>query len=161
MFSAGNLDDASRVNSRKFGGRMASLTGANRPFYDLTQAGIDVMPNLTKDSGTGGRLAMIPLAAAIPGSIGAGIGALTNDDDRTGGAEMGGTIGSTGYLGALALAGLTHSKTGQKVIQKALLADRPDILIKIGDAMMANPKYAGMFGAGGARSYFLNPPLAQ
>jgi hypothetical protein len=153
MFSAGNLDDASRVNSRKFGGRMASLTGANRPFYDLTQAGIDVMPNLTKDSGTAGRLALIPALSAIGG----GLGVAAGGDDRVNSGEMG-----AGYGALLGLAAMgPYSKTGQQIIQKALLADRPDILIKIGDAMMANPKYAGMFGAGGARSYFLNPPLAQ
>ena len=152
LFSAQNLDDASRLNTRKFGGRMASLTGNNRPFYELSQAGLDVMPNLTPDSGTAGRLALIPLAAAVPGGIGAGIGALASDD-RAQGAQSGGEIGTGGYLGALTLAGLMYSKPGQKILQKALIGERSKGVVKLGDYLINNTATASKIGSGLARGY--------
>jgi hypothetical protein len=154
LFSPGRLDDISRVNARNFGGRMASLTGVNRPFYQLTQAGNEVMPNLTPDSGTAGRLALIPLLGGIGG---AGVGAAVGGDDKVNSGEIG-----AGYGSLLALAAMgPYSKTGQKVLQKALLADRPQRFIQIGNYLVRNPKYAGMFGSGAARGYFLDPTLPQ
>jgi hypothetical protein len=154
LFSAGRLDDASRVNTRKFGGRLASLTGVNRPFYDLTQAGNEVMPNLTPDSGTAGRMLLVPLASsAIGGTAGAALG-----DDRLKDGQFG-----AGYGALLGLAAMgPYSKTGQKIIQKALLADRPDRLVRIGNYIInANPKLAGMFGSSLGRDFFFQPELAQ
>ena len=162
LFSPQKLDDVSRINTRKFGGRMASLMGNNRPFYELSQSGIDVMPNVVPDSGTGGRLALIPLAAAVPGTIGAAIGAGSSDD-RAHGASVGGTIGSTGYLGALTLASLLYSKPGQKVLQKALVGSRPDRITKLGDFLINNAGFGGALGSGVARqrNYTLADLLPQ
>lgn len=154
LFSPGRLDDASRVNTRKFGGRLASLTGQNRPFYELSQAGLDVMPNLTPDSGSAGRLALLgTLAAGGVGGIGAGIGAYSNENDRGAGAQTGGELGSGGYLGALTLAGLLYSKSGQKVLQKALIGKRPDRITRLGDLLINNDAIGGKIGSGVARQY--------
>lgn len=145
MFSPQRLDDASRVNTRKFGGRVASLTGKNRPFYDLSQAGLEVMPNLTADSGTAGRMLLVPLAMS---GIGGGVGALTGDDRMKGG-ELGAEYGA--LLGGAAIG--PYSKGGQKVIQKALLGDRPDQFVRIGDYIVKKSALGGMFGSGAARNY--------
>jgi hypothetical protein len=155
LFTPGRLDDASRANARNYGGRLASLTGANRPFYDLTQAGNAVLPNVVKDSGTAGRMMLVPL---LTGSIGSGIGAAAGGDDRLGGSEEGAKFGA---LVGLMAAG-PYSKAGQKIIQKALLADRPDRMIRLGQYLInTNPKYAGMFGSALGRDYFFQPELAQ
>jgi hypothetical protein len=157
LFSAGRLDDVSRVNTRKYGGRLASLTGANRPFYDLSQAGVDVMPNLTPDSGTAGRLAVMgTLAAGGSGLAGASLGALANDEDRGRGAQTGGELGTGGYLGALTLAGLLYSKTGQKMLQKALVGQRPDRIAKLGDFLINKSATGGKVGSAMARQYLYN-----
>jgi hypothetical protein len=154
LFTPGRLDDVSRTNARNFGGRMASLTGANRPFYQLSQHGSEVLPNVVKDSGTAGRMMLVPLMTS---SLGSGIGAATGGDDRVGGGEEGAKWGA---LAGLAAAG-PYSKAGQKIIQKALLADRPDKFIRVGDYLIANPKYAGMFGSGLARDSAMYPGLPQ
>jgi hypothetical protein len=153
LFSMGRLDDVSRAGARNYGGQMASLSGY-RPFYELTKAGKEVRANLTPDSGTAGRLALIPALAAIGGGGGALAG---GSDNRGGGAEMGAGYGA--LLGAAAMG--PYSKAGQKIIQKALLADRPDKFIRIGDYLIANPKYAGMFGSGLARDSAMYPGLPQ
>ena len=153
LFTPGRLDDVSRTSARNFGGRMASLTGANRPFYELTQAGNEVLPNVVKDSGTAGRMMLVPLAAS---TLGGSVGAATGDDKLASG-ERGAEYGA--LLGLMA--GGPYSKAGQKIIQKALLGDRPDRIVRIGDMLVRNPKYAGMFGSGLARDYILDPRLPQ
>jgi hypothetical protein len=153
LFSAGRLDDASRVNARKFGGRVNSLAG-NRPFYDLTTAGKAVMPNLTPDSGTAGRM-LLPYALA--GAGGAGVGAVTGDDNRAQGSLEG-----LGY-GALAAAALStpYSKTGQKTLQKLLLGKRPDRFEKLGEYLINRNRLGGMFGSALGRDYVYQPELGQ
>jgi len=157
LFSPQRLDDVSRVNARNFGGRMASLTGANRPFYELTQAGLKVKPKLTPDSGTAGRMWLVPLAASLAGgSIGGISGALGSENDRAGDALGGGELGAK-YGALLGLAAMgPYSKAGQAVLQKALLGDRPDKVVKIGQYLVNKPKLAGMFGSGLARDYLYN-----
>lgn len=155
LFTPGRIDDVSRVNARKFGGRMASLTGQNRPFYDLTQAGMEVMPSAVKDSGTAGRMMLVPIAT---GALGSGLGAASGENDRLGGSETGAKYGA--LLGLAAMG--PYSKAGQKALQKALLADRPDRMVRIGNYLInADPRYAGMFGSSLGRDYFFQPELSQ
>lgn len=154
MFSPKTLNQASISNTTKFGGLDKALS-TDRPFYDLTKAGMKVMPNLTPDSGTAGRLLLYPL---IAGAGGAGIGAATGGEDRAGGALAGGNVGLG--LGGLTLAAAApYSRTGQKMIQRALLGERPEIAKEIGDRLKTAQRIAGMFGASAARDYFLQPEL--
>lgn len=155
LFSAGRLDDVARAGARKFGGRTASLTG-NRPFYQLTSAGKEVMPSLTPDSGTAGRLLLYPLVA---GAGGGAYGAITGDDRLSGGADGAGRGAAMG-MGLLALSG-AYGKNGQKIIQKALLGDRSDRIVKIGDFLINHARLGGMFGAGAARDYVYQPELPR
>lgn len=152
LFSAGRLDDASRVNARNFGGRTASLSG-NRPFYELASAGKAVMPNLTPDSGTAGRMLLVPLLA---GAGGGAAGYLTGDD------KGGDSLNGLGY-GALAAAALSapYSKTGQKGLQKLLLGKRPKELVDIGDFLLKRAKLGGIFGSAIGRDYVYQPELNQ
>lgn len=152
MFSASRLDDASRAGARNYGGRVSSMAG-KRPFYDLTTAGRAVMPNLTPDSGTAGRM-MLPFALA--GIGGAGVGAVTGENKTEG------SLKGLGY-GALAAAALSapYNKSAQKVIQKALLAERPDLMEKLGKILIKHPRAAGMFGSSVGRDYFFQPEISQ
>lgn len=159
VFSAGRLDDASRANARRFGGQTASLTG-NRPFYDLTTAGKEVMPNLTPDSGTAGRLAVLRGLGTAGAAIGGGIGALTGDDGLQSGAEGGG-IGTAGGLTLAALLMAPYSRVGQRGLQRALLAERPRMLEDFGNFLVRRPRVAGMFGSAVGRDYFMQPELEQ
>jgi hypothetical protein len=154
MFSPKTLNQASISNTTRFGGLDKALS-PDRPFYDLTSAGMKVMPNLTPDSGTAGRLLLYPLIAGVGGS---GIGALSGEDKGSGAIE-GANVG-TG-LGLLTLgAGVgPYSRTGQRIIQRALLGERPEIVQAIGNRLKMAQRIGGMFGASAARDYFLQPEL--
>jgi hypothetical protein len=157
MFSPTALNQASISNTTRFGGLDRALS-PDRPFYDLTSAGMKTMPNLTPDSGTAGRLLLYPL---IAGAGGAGIGALT-DSDHGEGAGRGSSIGTGLGLLALAAGAGPYSRVGQKAIQKALLGERPDAIKRLGQYLInTTPKYAGMFGSALGRDYFFQPELAQ
>jgi hypothetical protein len=153
IFSASGLDNASRLNARNFGGRIKSLTG-NRPFYDLTSAGKAVMPNLTPDSGTAGRA--ILYSTLLGSGLGSGIGALGAD---SGDRAEGGMSGAAKGLAIASLLSAPYSKTGQKALQKALLAERPKRLMDFGNFLINNPRLAGMFGSSVGRDYFFQPEL--
>lgn len=161
LFSASRLSDASRTNARNFGGRAASMQG-NRPFYDLTRAGMEVMPNLTPDSGTAGRILLVPAAASAAG----GLAGFATGDDKARDTASGGGAG----LGAgIALAGLLsapYSRSGQRIIQRALLSQRPRQIERLGEFLINNPQFGGMFGGGrlgsaSARDFFYQPELDQ
>jgi hypothetical protein len=152
MFSPSALNQASISNTTKFGGLDKALS-PDRPFYDLTTAGMKVMPNLTPDSGTAGRLLLYPL---IAGAGGAGLGAATGGEDRAGGAETGAGLG----LLALGAGAGPYSRTGQRLIQRALLGERPAVIQAIGDRLKMARRIGGMFGSSAARDYFLQPELS-
>jgi hypothetical protein len=164
LFSPSRLDTASRAGARNYGGRAASMQG-QRPFYDLTKAGMDVMPNLTPDSGTAGRAIFYSaLPSVLGGGIGAGVGAAT-DTGAGDGAAMG--AGAT-LLPTLLMAGL-YSKGGQKGLQKTLLGPRPKLMKDLDAAITKDPRVrafinrrmAGMFGGATARDLMLYPELEQ
>lgn len=164
------LNDVSLRGAEKFGGLDRAMEG-NRPFYDLTTAGMDVMPNLTPDSGTAGRsLFYAALPSLIGGGVGVGVGAAADGAD---GAKSGGGIGlGSTMIPTLALAAL-YSKTGQKGLQKALLGQRPKILeqslkaldadnmISKGVKKLLGKRAAGMFGSAVSRDLLLYPELKQ
>lgn len=156
LFSAGRLDDASRQNANKFGGRWNSL-GGKRPFYDLTTAGKNVMPNLTPDSGSIGRLAFIPVAGAALGGIG---GALGSENPIQSGAEGGGSGLGTGIAATAVLSAL-YSKGGQKAIQKAMLGPRSPGVARAGQALKNRKRIASAIGAALLRDYFTQDELGQ
>jgi hypothetical protein len=156
MFSPKALNQASIRNTERFGGLDRALS-PDRPFYDLTSAGMKTMPNLTPDSGTAGRLLLYPL---IAGAGGAGIGAAT-DSDRASGAERGANIGTGLGLLTLAAGAGPYSRAGQKLLQRALLGERPDRIVKLGNYLINQAKLGGMFGGGAARDYFYQPELPQ
>jgi hypothetical protein len=154
LFSAGRLDDASRVNARNFGGRTASLTG-NRPFYELTTAGKEVMPNLTPDSGTAGRILLIPAATTAAGAT---LGALKGDN-RVKSSADGGGIGLGGGLTLAALLSAPYSRTGQRAIQRALLGRRPQGITTLGDLLIRRPRLGGILGSSIGRDLVLQDEL--
>jgi hypothetical protein len=155
LFSAGRLDDASRMNGRKFGGRVSALMG-NRPFYELTTAGKAVMPNLTPDSGTAGRALLY--STLFGGVGGGGIGFATADEGQGGEGGMSGALKGLAVAGALAA---PYSKSGQKIIQNALLRQRPRDIERFGQFLISHPKLAGMFGSAMGRDYVYQPELDQ
>lgn len=153
LFSPKRLDTAALSNARGYGGQVSAV-GGNRPFYDLTTAGKEVMPNLTPDSGTAGRMALM---YALSTGGGAGIGALAGGDDRAAGAEMG-----AGYGAALGtLAGGVYSKPAQQVIQKALLGDRNPAVERLGQYLINRAKIAGLIASAMGRDYVYQPELPQ
>jgi hypothetical protein len=157
MFSPKTLNQAAIRNTERFGGLDRALS-SDRPFHNLTTAGMKAMPNLTPDSGTAGRLLLYPL---IAGAGGASVGAVT-DGDRGEGAERGAGVGTGLALLTLAGAAGPYSRTGQKIIQKALLSERPRAIQKLGEYLInTNPRYAGMFGSSLGRDYFFQPELSQ
>lgn len=156
LFSAGRLDDAARQNANKFGGRWNSL-GGKRPFYDLTTAGKNVMPNLTPDSGSIGRLAFIPVAGAAIGGLG---GAVGSENPVQSGAEGGGSGLGTG-IAATALLSALYSKGGQKAIQKAMLGPRSPGVARAGQALKERKRIASAIGAALMRDYFTQDELGQ
>jgi hypothetical protein len=151
LFSPVRLDTSARASARKFGGQTASIEG-NRPFYDLTQAGMDVMPNQVPDSGTAGRALMY--SALFGAGLGSGLGYAGGQDGQS--ALQGSGAGAAAVPFALAA---LYSKPGQKVLQKALLAERPAAINVLGDVLKRHPKIAGLLGSGLLRDYIYQPEL--
>jgi hypothetical protein len=139
LFTPSQLSDAASANARKFGNSNGTT---NQPFYDLTRAGQAVLPSKIPDSGTAGRLALLALPAVL-GGTGAGAG-------HAGGDTMGGTEAGLGLGTALALAG---TRGGQTALTR-LLADRPDLLVRIGQQVNNRAAIGGMFGAAATPSLF-------
>jgi hypothetical protein len=167
LFSPTRLDTAARASARNYGGRVNSMAG-NRPFYDLTQAGMDAMPNLTPDSGTAGRaLFYSALPAILGGSAGGIMGGMSDNGGVGEGAAQGTGFGTT-LIPTLALATL-YSKGGQRGLQKALLGQRPKALESAVQSLASNPitrrllnrQMAGMFGSAVSRDVYMYPELEQ
>lgn len=127
LFTPAQLGMKSAQNTKSYGGKAANARG-DRPFFELQRAGQDILPSKVPDSGTAGRLAL----PAILGGAGAGAGYL-GGDTQTGAA-----------LGLLAAA--PASRTGQRLIQDALLRRSPE-MVRIGDTIVNRSRLGGMFGA--------------
>jgi hypothetical protein len=161
LTDATTLNDVSIRGAEKFGGLDNALEG-KRPFFELTQAGMDVMPNMTPDSGTAGRsLFYAALPSILGGGAGAAYGGLAEDTSAADGAQAGAGIGAAStIIPTLALAGL-YSKGGQKVLQRSLLGPRNQRVEQFGDLLINNPRYGGMFGSAFLRDLVLHNELGQ
>jgi hypothetical protein len=159
MFSAKDLNRSAISNTERFGGLDRALS-SDRPFYELTSNAMKAMPNLTQDSGTAGRMALLGLLAGAGGGIGGAIGGLTGE----GGAERTGEGSGLGIAGGLTLGSLLaapYSRGGQRIIQNALLGQRPRKLQSLGDFLINNPRLAGLLSQAGGRDYFQQPELPK
>jgi hypothetical protein len=134
VFTPAQLGMAARSNATKYTGKMNAAT-TRRPFFDLQRAGQDVLPSAVPDSGTAGRLATLALPGML-GGAGAGAGYLTGD-------AGGGTTAGLA-LGSLLAAGGTRN--GQRLLA-AILADRPDALVAIGEQLNRRAGIGGAIGA--------------
>lgn len=123
-FTPSQLSDAAAANAKRFGGTQGTT---NQPFFDLTRAGQDVLPNTVPDSGTAGRLS-IPLA----------LGSST-----AGGAAVGQPIAG---LAAGLFGTALYSKAGQDLARAAFLK-RPEILRLFGKRVQDAAPYSGLLGA--------------
>jgi hypothetical protein len=161
LFSASRLDTASRQGANQFGGQVSSIEG-NRPFYNLTRAGMEVMPNLTPDSGTAGRsLFYASLPAVLGGSAGAAYGGLSDDGSAAQGGAAGAGAGAAGTVVPAAVLAALYSRRGQRGLQNLMLGPRNRNVERIGDALINNPRFGGMFGASLLRDYFLQDELSK
>lgn len=124
IFTPSQLSDAAAANARRFGNTQGTT---NQPFFDLTRAGQDVLPNKVPDSGTAGRMS-IPIA--LSGSAGAG-------------AAIGQPIGG---LAAGMFGTALYSKAGQKAL-RGLLLSRPEILQQLGLGVQSAAPYSGALGS--------------
>ncbi|WP_143066873.1 hypothetical protein [Sphingobium sp. YR768] len=127
IFTPAQLTSMSARNTKAYGGKAANARG-DRPFFELSRDGQEILPSKVPDSGSAGRLAL----PAILGGAGAGAGYLGGDTEK--GAALG-----------LALA-LPATRLGQRTIQSALI-DRPDAFVRIGDQFYRKRAIGGMFGA--------------
>jgi hypothetical protein len=136
LFTPAQLSNAAAVNAKRFGGSQGTTS---QPFFDLTRAGQQVLPNKVPDSGTAGRL----MAYAMPATI---VGGTTAGGYAAGGGE-GAQTGAGLSVGALAVAAAGGSKPAQAALRKMLL-DRPDLAVTIGNQIQQRARIGGMFGAG-------------
>lgn len=130
IFTPQQLSRAAINNTKKFGGSTKAATG-NRPFYQLTQAGQEVLPSTVPNSGTADRL----LAAAVPmlpAAAGGGAAAMDWIDPQT--AVMIGTLG------------LPFTKAGQRAAVNALTL-RPPGMAAGGEVLKRQRRLGGLFGA--------------
>lgn len=136
------LNAASVNNTNRFGGRSRAAT-TDRPFYELSTAGQEVLPSKVGDSGTAGRLAIAgALGLAGGGGAGLGYGGAEDGEGFTGAA----TGGAGGVASLAALAALGGSRGGQQALTRLLL-DRPDILRRLGGSVGNNANIGGLLGA--------------
>ena len=142
VFTPSQLSDAAAANARKFGGAQGTT---QQPFFELTRAGQNVLPSTVPDSGTAGRW-IIP---ATLGAVGAGGGAAATEG---GAAEKAGG-GLTGALGLASLAAVPYSKTAQRAITKAMLAERPDLIVNLAAYPQRYARQIGMFASPNAARY--------
>jgi hypothetical protein len=135
LFTPAQANNAATRASRKYPGP--------KPFANVIDPALEVLPNRLPDSGTAKRLMAAQGGALLTGgTIGAGVGALGSDNpmqDASAGS-------ATGGLGAVALTSLLmalNSRSGQKALKK-VLTQRGRIPRSIGGAI---GQKAGIFGS--------------
>ncbi len=134
LFTPAQLNMADAGSARRLSGPMASAAG-DRPFYDLAQAGQAVLPSKLPDSGTATR--GLVAAGVLGGLTGSGAGAAFGDAQTGAGVGLGATL-------ALAVGG---SRPAQRALT-TILADRPDLMVDVGNALQRNANRFGWTGAG-------------
>lgn len=126
VFTPAQLGLAMRSTDRSVGKGQTAL--GNRPGQQLQQDMQSILPSSVPDSGTAGRLLVGGLAGA--GGIAGGTGMV---DPAT--------------AAAITLPALLYTKTGQKLVAKALLGDRPVVVGALGKKIR---KRKGLFGSAAA-----------
>lgn len=126
VFTPAQLGNAAKANAKKFGGRRAAAEG-NRPFYELQRAGQQVLPSQVPDSGTAGRIAL-PLL--LGGAAGGGSYAMQDGEASE---RAGSALGTSAVIAALAAA--PYSRPARDAVQRALLAERPETVRRIGETI--------------------------
>jgi hypothetical protein len=145
LFGPNNLRSATRINSQKFGGKSASARG-DRPFNELTQAALDVVPNKVDDVTLSGRLIAPAAGAGGFGAI-AATSAFANPE-KTDKDEDPGFVPPwmlAAGLGA-GVAALPYSRFGNRAIGASMLGGRSDRQRMLGD-LIQNYAPAALRGA--------------
>jgi hypothetical protein len=136
LFMPSQLADAGAASAKKYGNSHGTT---NQPFFDLSRAGQEVLPGQIPDSGTAGRLAM----ALGLGSLGGG-GTYAAADGTTG--ERAGT-GLGGAAIAAAVASAPYSRVSRALLQRGLMAQRPQALERLGQLALEHQRIAGLLAA--------------
>jgi hypothetical protein len=134
VFTPENLAQGVREADRST--RKRAFAAGKARLQDLSDQAKTVLPSSVPDSGTAGRLA---LYAAGGGVLGAGGGYASGQD------------GTTNVLAGLALAA-PFTPIGRRAVQAALI-DRPDVLLRAGEAVRQRDALGGLIGSGLALSY--------
>lgn len=134
-FMPSQLGNAAKANAKKFGGRRAAAEG-NRPFYELQRAGQEILPSQIPDSGTAGRIALPLLAGGLAG--GGGYAAQEGEGSE----RAGGALGTGAVVAALAAA--PYSRVARDAVQRALLAERPELAQRAGNLIYDRDLIAGL-----------------
>lgn len=143
LFTPAQINTADAMSTRRLEGPMASAAG-DRPFFDLARAGQEVLPSRLPDSGTATR-GLIG-AGLLGGFGGAGVGSAFGDPST--GAQTG--------LGLTLLLAAGGSKPAQKAMTK-ILADRPDLAIRIGNQLVDYAGVGGWTGSGTLAPLLIEP----
>jgi hypothetical protein len=132
MFMPSQLSTAASQNARRYGNSQGTT---NQPFFDLTRAGQEVLPNRVPDSGTAGRIFLPAAAGAVAGG---GSYAQGEDDPNRGSSSA----ANAAIIAALAAA--PYSAPARATIQRALLAERPEQMVRIGEGLYSRDLIAGL-----------------
>ncbi len=125
VFMPSQLGTASVAGARRYGGLNAAARG-DRALFDLQRAGQDVLPSQIPDSGTAGRMMIIPGALGVSGAT---IGAGASPEERVEG-------GAQGLGAGLALsAALASPYAARGLIQQIVARARPAWLQAAGEAI--------------------------
>lgn len=124
VFTPAQLTRAASANAKKFGGTQGTT---NQPFYDLTRAGQEVLPNDVPNSGTADRGIM--------------------------GLVLGGTVGPPA-IAASALGSLPYTRAGQAAIQKLLTGRQGDTSRAVAEAIRKLKPAGFLGGTAGLLSLF-------
>jgi len=133
-FAPSQLSDAAAANAKRFGNSQGTT---RQPFFNLTRAGQDVLPNSVPDSGTAGR-AVVAGGLGLAG-LGGGAGYATGEGEGAG-------YGAGAGLATAALLAAGGSRAGQNLLVRGLL-DRPEVAINLGRRVQNRAIRGGIFGA--------------
>jgi len=133
-FAPSQLSDAAAANAKRFGNSQGTT---RQPFFNLTRAGQDVLPNSVPDSGTAGR-AIVAGGLGLAG-LGGGAGYATGEGEGAG-------YGAGAGLATAALLAAGGSRAGQNLLVRGLL-DRPQVAINLGRRVGNRAIRGGIFGA--------------
>jgi hypothetical protein len=132
LFTPAQLSTAAARNAQRYGGTQGTT---NQPFFDLTRAGQEVLPSTVPNSATADR-GMV--AMALPALFGGGAAASS---------YLSGDVVNPTTATLAALAALS-TRGGARATQTALVSRSP-VFQTIGNRVVRNTRYGGMFGAAG------------